>query len=93
MHQDQNMLYFQRRWDEERVEDGVNWGHSTWLFETDFEGFPIRQLEVYECGRKLRYSIDNLEDSYGQLGDQPLDIVDFQAFKMSAREFEKAWLK
>src|SRR4051812_34097671 len=47
--------FYRRRWDETRGDEFDSWGHSLWYFETDDEGWPIRQVELYDAGRVLRY--------------------------------------
>jgi len=85
------MKYFKRALDEIRVDEFGNWGKSTWYFETNIHGLPIRQVEVYENGKVLKYNQTKLEDEFGQLGDQQLDLIDFSKFQITKEQFEKVW--
>lgn len=85
------MKYFKRRWEETRGDQYNIWGFSTWFFETDEEGWPIRQIEIYDNGSVLKYSKDNPDNEYGRLGDQALDIDEFAPFEISAEVFESTW--
>lgn len=90
---DLKQKYFKRNWDEARIENGENWGKSNWLIETDYQGYPERQIEIYENGKRLKYSINMKEDKYGGLGDQALDFSEFEPYKIHKNEFEKEWKK
>ena len=69
-----------------------SWGASTYFFEVGDDGYPSRQLEIYESGRTLRYSPDHLEDEYGQLANVQLDALeDWSPWAISEEEFEQAW--
>ena len=83
--------YFKRRWDEPRGDQFDSWGLSIWYFEVDADGYPLRQIEVYENGPTLKYDASHIEDEYGALGDQPLDLSEFSAFEISQEEFVVAW--
>jgi hypothetical protein len=60
-----------RRRDENRGDEFDGWGRSVWYFEVGDYGWPVRQIEVYESGRVLRYGAEHEEDRYGGL-DPPL---------------------
>lgn len=83
--------YFKRNWNETRGDEFDSWGTSIWYFETDQSGLPIRQMEVYENGNRLKYDSNKLFDDYGRLGDQPLDIDEFIEFEIKAEDFEQEW--
>lgn len=83
--------YFRRRWDESRGDDYDAWGRSLWLFETDDEFWPLRQIEIYDGGQTLFYDRQHLKDRYGGLGDQALDADEFEPFKITRSEFEHEW--
>lgn len=87
------MKYFKRKWDESRGDEYDNWGCSWFYFETDDSGLPIRQIEEYDNGVVLKYSNERLDDKYGMLGDQELDLVEFKQFEITPAEFEKEWNK
>ncbi len=83
--------FYRREWTESRGDDHDDWGPSTWYFEVDEDGSPLRQVEVYKNGNVLKYSRDNIEDEFGALGDQVLDRLDFSPFEVAADVFEAAW--
>jgi hypothetical protein len=47
--------FYRRRWAETRGDEFNGWGHSVWFFEADDDGWSVRQVEVYDAGRILRY--------------------------------------
>jgi hypothetical protein len=88
------MNYYKRQWGEttgERLTD--SWGTSTYYFEIDGDNFVLRQIQIFENGKGLKYSRDFIQDDYGALADQPLDLDDFARFKIEKTEFEEAWAK
>lgn len=66
--------YFKRKWNETRGDEFDSWGTSTWYFEVDTDGYPTKQIELYENGNRLKYHNEKTFDDYGGLGDQALDI-------------------
>ena len=74
--------YYNRYWKEE----GINY-----YFETDLEGFPIRQIEIWDNGKILKYDEKKSSDKDGFLADKPLDIKEFSDFEIDKIDFEKAW--
>jgi len=86
-------FYFKRLW-EETTGDPLtdSWGTSTFFFETNQYGDVLRQIQLYENGKKLRYDEQNLEDQFGALSGVSLDLVEFNEFKISKDEFEKEWI-
>jgi hypothetical protein len=83
--------FFKREWSERRGGEYDRWGTSTWYFEVGEDLYPKRQLELYESGDSLGYDGTHLNDEYGGLGDQPLEGAEWDAFEISADEFESAW--
>jgi hypothetical protein len=84
--------YFKRRWEESRDDRHDSWGASTWYFEVDEEGWPTRQLEVYDAGPTLRYGPGHAEDAAGRLSQSQLDeLEDWTPWTVTADEFERAW--
>ena len=79
--------------DETRGDEFAGWGHSVWYFETDYEGLPVRQVEVYDAGRVLRYGPGHDEDRYGGLGQASLydSDEDWSTFEITATAFERVW--
>ena len=81
--------WFRRRWDESRGDENASWGPSTWFFEVGAEGWPIRQIEVYDNGPTLRYGPDHWEDQYGGLGQARLDeLEDWTPWTITNEDFE-----
>ena len=88
------LYYFKRYWDETTGDPSTNsWGTSTYYFETDAEGEVLRQLEVYQNGQRLHYDQNKMEDEYGGLSNVPLDLTEFDQFKIDKKEFEQAWTR
>ncbi len=85
------MKYFKRNWDETRGDGFDNWGTSIWYFETDLSGLPTKQIEVYQNGRVMKYDQSKVEDEFGGLGYQELDLDEFSQFEISESEFKKVW--
>lgn len=85
------MNYYRRPWDETRGDDYSDWGTSTWFFEIGEDGYPARQLELYENGKALAYDTAHADDEFGGLGDQPLDLQEFAPFEITKAQFEQAW--
>lgn len=84
--------WFRRRWEEPRGDSFDSWGAATYFFETGEDGWPTRQIEVYDAGPTLRYGPSHTEDEYGQLGQATLDgLDDWTPWRISGEEFEAAW--
>lgn len=85
------MKYYKRNWEESRGDEFDDWGKSIWYFETDDSGLPTKQIEVYENGKRLKYDQTKMEDDFGGLGDQELDLDEFSEFEITESEFNKVW--
>ncbi|MEU0963601.1 hypothetical protein ABZ328_29260 [Micromonospora aurantiaca] len=85
--------FYQRRWDESRGDEFDAWGHSVWYFEVDDDGWPVRQVEVYDRGPVLRYGPGHEADQYGGLGQASLDDPeeDWSPFVVTRDAFEHVW--
>jgi hypothetical protein len=83
--------YFKSFWKEERTHNNENWGTSTWYFEIDHDGFPIKQLEIYANGKSLWYTRDKLDDKFGSLGDKAFEAEEFEPLLITKLEFDKTW--
>lgn len=84
-------LYYKRYFDETRTEKSEFWGTCEYYFETNQNGEILRQIEVYENGKKLKYSEQSIEDEYGFLGDQLIDLLEFEKFAINKNDFEYQW--
>lgn len=85
--------YFKRKWDETRGDEFDSWGTSIWYFEVGDDGYPTKQIELYENGNRLKYHSDKIFDDYGGLGDQALNLGEFQSFEIEKSEFDDEWKK
>ena len=85
--------YFKRKWNETRGDEFDSWGTSIWYFEVGTDCFPIKQIELYENGNRLKYHAEKTFDDYGGLSDQVLDMDELQSFEIEKAEFDKEWNK
>lgn len=85
--------YFKRKRNETRGDEFDSWGTSIWYFEVGNDGYPTRQIELYENGNRLKYHSEKTFDDYGGLGDQALDLNEFQSFEIEKTEFDNEWQK
>jgi len=83
--------YFKSKWDDTRGDEWDNWGTSMWYFEIGKDGYPTRQITVYENGKRLKYSEALKDDHFGGLGDQSIDEAEFRKQEIDRIEFEKEW--
>jgi len=87
------MKYYKYKWNELRGDQYNNWGFSLWYVEIGEDEFPNRQIEIYDNGKVSKYSQDNLDDEFGGLGEQKLDLSEFDGIECSKTEFEINWNK
>lgn len=85
--------YYKRNWEESRGDEFDSWGKATFYFEVNSDGYPVKQIELYENGNRLKYHSNKMFDDYGRLGDQSLDTDDFEPFEIDEAEFLKEWKK
>jgi len=83
--------YLKRHWNEGRGDEYDSWGGSWWFFEVDADGGVVRQAELYENGRLLRYSAAHPEDEFGALAEVSLEMSDVEYIEMSQEDFEGIW--
>ncbi|MBF4487423.1 hypothetical protein [Flavobacterium sp. CSZ] len=84
-------LYYKRHFNESRIEKFETWGTCGFYFESNQKGEILRQIEVYENGRRLKYSEEILEDEFGFLSDQKIDLLEFEKFIINKKDFEYQW--
>ncbi len=85
-------LFFKRKWEETSGNPKTNdWGTVMYYFETDKNGNVLKQIEIYDNHRILKYSELCLEDAYGGLATEGLDLTDFGYIKIEEKEFLKHW--
>jgi hypothetical protein len=85
------MLYFKREFNEVRFQGVEVWGTCIYYFETNSEGEIIRQIEVYENGTRLKYDEEFIEDEFGFLADQRIDLLEFEMLAINKNDFEYQW--
>ena len=85
--------FFRRPWHDSRGDEFDAWGNSIWYFEVDEDGWPVRQVEVYDNGPALRYGPGHEEDQYGGLGQTNLDDLDedWAPYAITRDAFERIW--
>ncbi|EWM64131.1 MULTISPECIES: hypothetical protein [Micromonospora] len=85
--------FYRRRWNETRGDEFDDWGRSLWYLEVGDDGWPVRQIEVYDAGHVLRYGPRCGEDRYGGLGQASLydSDEDWSGFEITGVEFERIW--
>ncbi|SFN72030.1 hypothetical protein SAMN05421741_109140 [Paenimyroides ummariense] len=88
-----NNRYFKKIWNESSGDDVTDsWGNSIFYFETDTNLNVLKQIQVFENGKILKYDEQNYEDEYGFLADQPLEIEDFEEEEISKINFYEIWI-
>lgn len=86
--------YFKRNWNETTGDELTDsWGTSTYYFETDLDLNIIRQIQVFQNGRVLKYHQEFMEDEFGMLSDQQLDKDEFEEFSIDNSEFTDTWIR
>lgn len=84
--------YFKKFWNETTADEATDsWGNSTYYFETDENLNVLKQVQIFENKKILKYDEQNLEDGYGFLTDQPLEIEDFDDNEISEIDFYEIW--
>ncbi|MFM2267022.1 MAG: hypothetical protein RL757_463 [Bacteroidota bacterium] len=85
-------LFFKRKWAETSGNPKTDdWGTSIYYFETDEKGEVSRQIIIYDNHRTLKYSELHLENEYGGLATEGLDLTDFEYIKIEEKEFLRHW--
>jgi hypothetical protein len=86
------MRYLRYRWDEDRGDEHAGWGGSWWYFEVGSDGYPTRQVEIYDGGVRLRYGPGRHEDKFGGLSCvHQSEVEEPSQQELSAADFEAVW--
>lgn len=85
------MNYFTQVWDENRDDEYTDWGNSVWYFETNDADQVIKQVTIYDNGKLVKYSEDNIEDKFGGLCEGALTIDDCDGEEITKEDFYKVW--
>lgn len=86
------MFYYKRPWDDSTGDPlSDSWGTSIFYFEVDESGDVLRQIQAFESGRKLKYSLNYLEDEFGKLSEVSLEFEEYKEFRIDQQEFEALW--
>ena len=83
--------YYKRHGHKAKSNEKDLWGSAIWYIEINEDRYPIRKVELYANGNRLKYHTKKTFDDYGKLGDQPLDLDEW--VKIEQKEFELAWEK
>ena len=84
-------LYYKRHFDEIRIEKFETWGTCDYYLESNQKGEILRQIEIYENGRRLKYSEEFIEDEFGFLADQTINLLEFEEYAINKNDFEYQW--
>lgn len=84
--------YFKKFWNETTGDELTDcWGKSKYSFETDENCNVLKQIQVFQNKKILKYDEQNFEDQYGFLTDRPLEIEDLGDSELSEIDFYKIW--
>ena len=84
-------LYYKRHFNENRIEKSETWGTCIYYFESNQNGEILRQIEIYENGKRLKYSEEFIEDEFGFLADQTINLLEFEEYAINKNDFEYQW--
>ena len=84
-------LYYKRHFNESRIEKSETWGTCIYYFESNQKGEILRQIEIYENGKRLKYSEEFIEDEFGFLADQTIKLLEFEEYAINKNDFEYQW--
>jgi hypothetical protein len=85
-------LYFKRHWNESTGSSKTNdWGTAFYYFETDEKGEVLKQIQVYDSSKTLKYSNLHLEDEFGGLPTEDLDLTDEDYILIAKNDFFDLW--
>ena len=83
--------YFRKYWDGDSGGPCSGWGGSTYLFEVHADGCVARQIQLFNDGRFLLYDEICAEDEYGGRSTEPLDLSEFEQFRVTKDAFFERW--
>jgi hypothetical protein len=84
-------LYYKRHFNEIRTENFEIWGTCIYYFESNQKGEILRQIEIYANGKRLKYSEEFIEDEFGFLADQTINLLEFEEYEINKNDFEYQW--
>lgn len=88
----ESVYYFKKKWDEATGEEPTNsWGTSNFYFETDLKFNVLRQIQMFENGKVLKYDLEYIDDKYGGLAESPIELDGFN--EIAKDQFEQLWEK
>lgn len=64
--------FYKFRWEETKLGTCSEWGNSTYYIAANPKGEIEKQIEIFDNGRALLYTLNHLDDEYGGLADQPI---------------------
>lgn len=75
------------------VEEGIEWGATTYWFEVNEQGHAARQINYYANGNSLSYDQTHEHDDYSGLQEMVVDGDDewWIEYTISKEEFELEW--
>lgn len=85
--------FYKRSWKLPNVEECKSWGNSFIYIETKEDGIPLRQIQVFSNGNRLKYHSTRPFDEYGSLLVEALNPTEFEEFEITPIEFEEEWKK
>ena len=84
------MKYLKIHWNEFTFDE--DWGKSIWYLEIGEDSYIKRQLEVFENTNRIKFDENHWSDSYGSLGDQPIEFKELNATEINETDFESEWI-
>ena len=84
------MKYIKIHWNEFTFDE--SWGKSIWYLEIGNDNFIKRQLEVFENSNRIKFDENHWCDSFGSLGDQPVNLDELNGIEITSKDFETEWV-
>ena len=89
-----HVKYFKRRvCGDDVVPRPAAWGGSAIYYETSEEGFPIRQIQMFESGVVLAYDDEHYHDDYGWRDGNPIYTEPPVTVAITSQEFHRVWMR